>query len=35
MLAVNLRAGEFAPAGVPDEPLLVLGARGALQVRVD
>ena len=35
VLAVNLRAGEFAPAGVPAEPLLVLGARGALQVRVD
>lgn len=35
VLAVHLRAGEFAPAAVTAEPLLVLGARGALQVRVD
>lgn len=35
VLAVNLRAGEFAAAGALARPLLVLGADGPLQVRVD
>jgi len=31
----NVRAGEFAPAGVLPEPLIVLGSDRALQVRVE
>lgn len=35
VLQLNIRAGEFAPAGVTNQPLLMLGDLGQLHVRVD
>jgi len=35
VLQVNIRPGEFAPASVPTEGLVVLGASGARHVRVE
>lgn len=35
VLQVNVRAGEFAPAGATSEPLLVMGQVSPLHVRVD
>ena len=35
VLQVNIRAGEFAPASVPSEGLVVLGRSGPMHVRVE
>lgn len=35
VLQVNIRAGEYAPAGAPAQPLMILGATDVLHVRVD
>lgn len=35
VLQVNLREGEFAPASVPSEGLVVLGREGAMHLRVE
>lgn len=35
VLQVNLRAGEFAPTGVADDPLVMLGDIETLHIRVD
>ncbi|MEM9372872.1 MAG: hypothetical protein AAGA55_04440 [Planctomycetota bacterium] len=35
VLQVNIRAGEFAPASVPSEGLVVLGRSGAMHLRVE
>jgi HlyD family secretion protein len=34
VLRVNVRPGEFAPSGMTNEPLILLGDRGPLRVRV-
>lgn len=35
VLQVNVRAGEFAPAGMPSTPLMVVGSVSPMHVRVD
>jgi multidrug efflux pump subunit AcrA (membrane-fusion protein) len=35
VLQVNVRPGEYAPAGIPDEPLMLVGDTRTLHVRVD